>query len=61
MAKSNSFQSLGNGTYRVSGVQVSPTTGRYVTRSSAASHPRTTTSAPASNDSGAKSNQPPEK
>lgn len=28
------FQSLGNGAYRVTGARVSPTTGRYVTRSS---------------------------
>ena len=36
MAKSSSssFQSLGNGAYRVSGARVSPTTGKYVTRSS---------------------------
>lgn len=61
MAKSNSFQSLGNGTYRVSGVHVSPTTGRYVTRSSAASHPRTTAPAPASNESSTKNNPRPEK
>ncbi|XUK64623.1 hypothetical protein ABMA10_21860 [Plantibacter sp. RU18] len=32
---SSSFQSLGNGAYRVSGARVSPTTGKYVTRSSA--------------------------
>ncbi|WP_186376983.1 hypothetical protein [Curtobacterium pusillum] len=32
---SSSFQSLGNGAFRVSGARISPTTGRYVTRSSA--------------------------
>jgi hypothetical protein len=31
----SSFQSLGNGAFRVSGARISPTTGRYVTRSSA--------------------------
>lgn len=35
MAKGYSLQSLGNGAYRVSGVRVDPTTGKYVTRSSA--------------------------
>lgn len=35
MANGYSLQSLGNGAYRVSGVRVNPTTGRYVTRSSA--------------------------
>lgn len=35
MAKGYSLQSLGNGAYRVSGVRVNPTTGKYVTRSSA--------------------------
>lgn len=34
---SSSFQSLGNGAFRVSGARISPTTGRYVTRSSASS------------------------
>ncbi|ROS22099.1 hypothetical protein EDF22_3605 [Rathayibacter sp. PhB127] len=34
-SSSNSFQSLGNGGFRVSGARISPTTGRYVTRSSA--------------------------
>ena len=34
MVSKSSFQSLGNGAYRVSGARVSPTTGRYVTRSS---------------------------
>lgn len=33
-SNSSSFQNLGNGAYRVSGARVSPTTGRYVTRSS---------------------------
>lgn len=36
-SNSSSFQNLGNGAYRVSGARVSPTTGRYVTRSSSAS------------------------
>lgn len=31
--RSNSFQNLGNGTYRVTGVRVSPSTGRYLTGS----------------------------
>lgn len=35
MANGYSLQSLGNGAYRVSGVRVNPTTGKYVTRSSA--------------------------
>jgi hypothetical protein len=30
---SNQFQNLGNGTYRVTGARVSPTTGRYLTAS----------------------------
>lgn len=30
---SSQFQSLGNGTYRVTGARVSPTTGRYLTAS----------------------------
>jgi hypothetical protein len=46
-----SFQSVGNDTYRVSGVRVNPTTGRYVTgtssqsaaRPSSASSSKTTT------------------
>lgn len=37
MANGYSLQSLGNGAYRVSGVRVNPTTGKYVTRSSATS------------------------
>ena len=52
MAESNgsSFQNLGNGAYRVSGAAVSPTTGRYVTRSSQTG--RTTSSgSPASSTS----------
>lgn len=41
MASSDSsFQSLGNGAYRVSGARVSPTTGKYVTRSSVSVPPK---------------------
>jgi hypothetical protein len=47
MASNNSsFQSLGNGTFRVSGARVSPTTGRYVTRSSAPTAPKPSASTP---------------
>lgn len=46
MAKGYSLQSLGNGAYRVSGVRVNPTTGKYVTRSSAGgTHAKSTQSA----------------
>lgn len=38
----SSFQSLGNGVYRVNGMQRSAVTGRYVSNAAAARHPRTT-------------------
>lgn len=42
--KSSSYQSLGNGVYRVGGaVSRSAVTGRYVTPKASASHSRTTT------------------
>lgn len=45
-SSSSSFQSLGNGTFRVSGARVSPTTGRYVTRGNASAAPKQSSSAP---------------
>jgi hypothetical protein len=45
MANGYSLQSLGNGAYRVSGIRVNPTTGKYVTRSSAGSEAKPAPSA----------------
>jgi hypothetical protein len=36
-----SFQNLGNGVYRVGGMQRSAITGRFVSKAAAARHPRT--------------------
>jgi hypothetical protein len=45
-SNSSSFQSLGNGTFRVSGARVSPTTGRYVTGNSGAAAPKQSSNPP---------------